>query len=70
MTDQVLHLQELGICSELLSGAVSREESAAILRRVKLGGDSNAQLPEIKLLYVTPERVAKSKTLLAAMQNV
>ncbi|GAK66384.1 ATP-dependent DNA helicase [Moesziomyces antarcticus] len=88
MTDQVLHLKEVGIESELLCGSTSREDSTAILKKIRhgtaLAGPSkranfNASASSepledhrtdgIKLLYVTPERIAKSKTCLSALQN-
>ncbi|CDW99752.1 hypothetical protein, partial [Sporisorium scitamineum] len=84
MTDQVLHLQEFGIESELLCGSTTREDSNAILKQIRLGtasdGRASASKPRdtswnqhqndgIKLLYVTPERIAKSKTCLSALQS-
>uniref|UniRef100_V5EYN9 ATP-dependent DNA helicase n=1 Tax=Kalmanozyma brasiliensis (strain GHG001) TaxID=1365824 RepID=V5EYN9_KALBG len=85
MTDQVLHLQEAGIKSELLCGSTSREDSNAILKHIRHGSDGNDASPSklkasgfsrsqhqhdgIKLLYVTPERIAKSKTCLSALQS-
>lgn len=77
MTDQVLHLQEVGIQSELLCGSTSREDSNAILKQIRDGSASTTrgsgwnqhQTDGIKLLYVTPERIAKSKTCLSALQS-
>ncbi|SPO31171.1 related to RecQ family helicase RecQL1 [Ustilago trichophora] len=93
MTDQVLHLQEVGIESELLCGSTSRDDSNAILKQIRHGTASDGraltssslssssssktrdsswnqhQADGIKLLYVTPERVAKSKTCLSALQS-
>ena len=99
MTDQVLHLQEVGISSELLCGSTSRDETNAILKQVRHGtasdnrftspsspfspspsasasaskagdfGGHRHQTDGIKLLYVTPERIAKSKTCLSALQS-
>lgn len=63
--DQMWHLREADVACEMLYSAATREESNDILRRVRTG-DSNV---EIKVLFVTPERVAKSKTLLAALQK-
>jgi ATP-dependent DNA helicase Q1 len=64
-TDQMWHLREASVPCEMLYSAATREESNDILRRVKTG----AAHEEIKVLFVTPERVAKSKTLLAALQK-
>ncbi|GAC93199.1 ATP-dependent DNA helicase [Pseudozyma hubeiensis SY62] len=84
MTDQVFHLQEVGIESELLCGSTSREDSNAILKQIRHGPASDDQQATvtasktrrnqhqtdgIKLLYVTPERIAKSKTCLSALQS-
>lgn len=81
MTDQVFHLREIDIESELMCSANSREESNEILRKVRNLGAGPAPSPSsssssynviqdgIKLLYVTPERIAKSKTLLSALQK-
>lgn len=65
--DQMWHLREAGISCEMMSSADSRDESNDILRRIKVGG--SPQQAEIKVLFVTPERVAKSKTLLSALQK-
>lgn len=89
MTDQVLHLQEVGIESELLCGSTSREDTNVILKQIRQGivsgtrtmasssssskssdsGWSQHQADGIKLLYVTPERIAKSKSCLSALQS-
>lgn len=63
--DQMWHLREANVACEMLYSAASREESNDVLRRVKMGEAQS----EIKVLFVTPERVAKSKTLLAALQR-
>ncbi|EPQ27856.1 uncharacterized protein PFL1_04600 [Pseudozyma flocculosa PF-1] len=111
MTDQVLNLREKGVECELLSGAISREQTTDILRRVRTG-DASTSTPSsassakkrkkvagsgsrtatkddededkgddeddergqgksdgIKLLYVTPERIAKAKNTLSALQK-
>lgn len=64
-TDQMWHLREANVPCEMLYSAASREETNDILRRVRAG----AAHEEIKILFVTPERVAKSKSLLAALQK-
>lgn len=63
MTDQVIHLRERHISCALLSSSVPKEEAQAILRCVRTGEN----MP--RLLYVTPERMVKSKQLLAALQQ-
>ncbi|UZJ51215.1 hypothetical protein CBS101457_000535 [Exobasidium rhododendri] len=63
--DQMWHLREAGVACEMLYSAASREDSNDILRRVR--SEESGEI--IKVLFVTPERVAKSKTLLAALQK-
>lgn len=62
MTDQVYHLRARDIPCALLSSAVPKEDAQVVLEAVRSGHN----MP--KLLYVTPERLAKSKTLLSALQ--
>lgn len=63
MNDQVMHLRERHIRCALLSSTVPKDQAQEILRQVRTGVD----MP--RLLYVTPERVVKSKQLLAALQH-
>lgn len=65
MNDQVYHLRERGVACELLCSSMPQPDTHAILKRVRTLADD---MP--RLLYVTPERIAKSKTLLSALQNV
>lgn len=65
MSDQVYNLRARHIPCALLSSTTQKEEAGEILRSIRDG-----RTPDVpKLLYVTPERVAKSKTLLAALQR-
>ncbi|CEH19587.1 atp-dependent dna helicase [Ceraceosorus bombacis] len=66
--DQCLHLREAGVSCEMMSSAVSREEASEILRRTKGAPKAGDKQEDIKVLFVTPERVAKSKTLISALQ--
>lgn len=69
-TDQCFHLQEAGIPCEFMSSSASRESANDILRRVRNAGlPSQSTADELKILFVTPERIAKSKSLLAALQK-
>lgn len=63
--DQMWHLREVGVACEMLYHAATREEGTDILRRIK----SEDSRDDIKVLFVTPERIAKSKSLLAALQK-
>ncbi|KDN53055.1 ATP-dependent DNA helicase [Tilletiaria anomala UBC 951] len=66
MQDQVMHLREAGIPAELMSSATLKEEINTIHRRIKNLGNTSDRL---KLLYVTPERIVKAKTLLSCLQT-
>lgn len=63
MQDQLQGLQELGIRTKVFSGSTDKEESKALLREV---GDPESGL---RLLYVTPEKLAKSKTLMNQLEK-
>lgn len=64
MTDQVYHLRERGVVCALLSSSMSSTDTQDILQRIR------TLAPEMpRLLYVTPERMVKSKTLLSALQR-
>ncbi|MES1909253.1 MAG: hypothetical protein MHM6MM_009687 [Cercozoa sp. M6MM] len=61
--DQVRHLQEKGVEAASLTSESTRKEQTAVRHEIK------ADRPRIKLVYVTPERVAKSKTLMSALEK-
>lgn len=63
MHDQVAGLEARHVRCALLASTTPKDEAAAVLRAVQDG----AHAPT--LLYVTPERVVKSKALLAALQR-
>lgn len=54
-----------------MSSSASRETANDILRRVRNTGTTtqSSSQDELKILFVTPERIAKSKTLLSALQQ-
>ncbi|XP_058117290.1 ATP-dependent DNA helicase Q1-like [Anopheles ziemanni] len=65
MEDQVWSLQKLGIEARMLSSSSEKadiNEIHKILSSVK-------QKPSLKLLYITPERMAKSKRFMTALQK-
>ncbi|KAI8971288.1 ATP-dependent DNA helicase [Trametes punicea] len=70
ITDQIMHLHEANVDAVMLTGATSRDESTRIYRRLHdmASGASNA--PDIKLCYVTPEKIAKSKTFTSALEKL
>ncbi|XP_034830734.1 ATP-dependent DNA helicase Q1-like [Maniola hyperantus] len=63
MEDQVRSLTNKNIPAMLMTSTSSKEDTAAALNALK---DKNTQ---IKLLYVTPERLAKSKRFMANLQK-
>lgn len=56
----------------MLTSALSKEESRAIFVRLNdaARSDAAASESEIKLLYVTPEKISRSKSLLASLQKL
>lgn len=65
MEDQIYALKKKGVAAELLSNNTDNE---AISRVHKLLADPGYS-SQLKLLYVTPERMAKSKRFMAALQK-
>lgn len=63
MEDQVRSLTLKNIPAKLMTSTSPKEETAAVLNLLK---DKNAP---VKLLYVTPERLAKSKRFMANLQK-
>ncbi|XP_045771475.1 ATP-dependent DNA helicase Q1-like [Maniola jurtina] len=63
MEDQVRSLTNKNIPAMLMTSTSSKDDTAAALNALK---DKNTQ---IKLLYVTPERLAKSKRFMANLQK-
>ncbi|KAI0699173.1 P-loop containing nucleoside triphosphate hydrolase protein [Cerioporus squamosus] len=70
ISDQIMHLQEAGVDAVMLTGATSKEESDRIYRRLQAMGSGPSVGPEIKLCYVTPEKIANSKKFQATLQRL
>ncbi|TFK49250.1 ATP-dependent DNA helicase [Heliocybe sulcata] len=70
--DQIMHLQEAGVEAVMLTGSVSKEETKRIYARLTspYGISDGRPSREIKLLYITPEKFAKSKTFQSMLTNV
>ncbi|KAJ1299658.1 hypothetical protein OPQ81_009110 [Rhizoctonia solani] len=78
--DQVMHLRENGIEAVMLTGATRKEETRSIMQRLAQAGKSkgivaadmaaSAKEREIKLCYVTPEKIAKSKTFTSTLEKM
>ena len=66
MQDQVDHLQKLNIKSFLINGEVTARQRAQIFQ--KLGDDHVERL--VQLLYVTPEMLSMSQTIISAFQDL
>ncbi|KAF0698286.1 Aste57867_11079 [Aphanomyces stellatus] len=62
--DQVAHLQALGIRVKMLSGGVSRAEQNEVYSNML------AKEVTIKLLYITPEKLAACKTLKQTLKHM
>lgn len=63
--DQLYSLRKRGIPAELLSAATEAETANRVHKFLNDSGYSS----QLKLLYVTPERMAKSKRLMSALQK-
>ncbi|KDQ25115.1 hypothetical protein PLEOSDRAFT_33722, partial [Pleurotus ostreatus PC15] len=69
--DQVHHLREAGVEASMLTGATSKDETNTIYARLRAMADGEVPSSrEIKLLYVTPERVAKAKRFLSILDKL
>uniref|UniRef100_A0A182PC96 ATP-dependent DNA helicase n=1 Tax=Anopheles epiroticus TaxID=199890 RepID=A0A182PC96_9DIPT len=64
MEDQVWSLERLNIRAQLLCSTTHKETVSQVHKEL-----SNKRPPTIKLLYVTPERLAKSKRFMTALQK-
>ncbi|KAJ7492759.1 ATP-dependent DNA helicase [Mycena latifolia] len=72
ITDQIMHLREAGVEAVKLTGGTPKPESRDIHNRL-LAMANNRRPPqekEIKLCYVTPEKIAKSKSFVAMLQKL
>ncbi|PPQ78009.1 hypothetical protein CVT25_015565 [Psilocybe cyanescens] len=72
MTDQILHLQEANIEAAMITSATSKPEKAEIIERLKKMADRKLGQhdKELKLIYVTPERMSKDKSFRALLQRL
>ncbi|KAJ3508401.1 hypothetical protein NLJ89_g5771 [Agrocybe chaxingu] len=72
MTDQILHLREAGIEAAMITSATSKPEKAQTLERMKMlaGRKLGPGQEELKLTYVTPERMSKDKSFRSLLQRM
>ncbi|WVQ69090.1 uncharacterized protein L199_007303 [Kwoniella botswanensis] len=66
--DQVRALKEIGVECVMMTGATSTPEQNEIYERMKAGPSGGRK--EIRLCYVTPEKVSKSKRLISTLEKV
>jgi bloom syndrome protein len=62
--DQVFHLQEAGVPCDFLSGSQSAFEANEVMSKVR------ADPPDLRVLFVTPEKVAASDSLMRALDTL
>ncbi|KAI9061598.1 ATP-dependent DNA helicase [Trametes sanguinea] len=70
IADQIMHLREVNVDAVMLTGATSREESYNIHQRLQAMASGASNAPDIKLCYVTPEKIANSKTFTSALEKL
>ncbi|KAL5514242.1 hypothetical protein ACEPAG_2330 [Sanghuangporus baumii] len=74
ITDQILHLREFGVEAVMLMGSTSKEESRDIYSRLAAAANSKNRNgmtgPEIKFCYVTPEKIAASKSFTSMLEKL
>ncbi|XP_043963511.1 ATP-dependent DNA helicase Q1 isoform X2 [Gambusia affinis] len=63
MEDQIMHLKSVGIPAVMLNASSSKEHSKLVL-----AGMTDVKVP-FKMVYVTPEKVAKSKLLMSRLEK-
>ncbi|KAK6782743.1 hypothetical protein RDI58_020539 [Solanum bulbocastanum] len=61
--DQVMGLAALGIPAFMLTSTTTKENEKFIYRALEKGGD------ELKILYVTPEKISKSKRFMSKLEK-
>ncbi|ORY27061.1 P-loop containing nucleoside triphosphate hydrolase protein [Naematelia encephala] len=65
--DQVRAMKDLGVECVMLTGSTSKEEQNEIYRRMESGSGHNGR--EIRLCYVTPEKISKSKRFISVLEK-
>ncbi|KIJ63080.1 hypothetical protein HYDPIDRAFT_176149 [Hydnomerulius pinastri MD-312] len=73
ITDQILHLREAGVEAVMLTGGTSKALANEIQQRLTSMASSRGggqQERDIKLCYVTPEKIAKSKGFMSLLRKL
>ncbi|KAI0052061.1 ATP-dependent DNA helicase [Auriscalpium vulgare] len=65
--DQILHLKEHNIEAVMLMSGIAQDEMRSIMRRLE---DTATSQGSVKLCYVTPERLSKSKNFMSMVQKL
>ncbi|KAF8873216.1 P-loop containing nucleoside triphosphate hydrolase protein [Mucidula mucida] len=71
ISDQLLHLHKAGVEAVKITGSTTKEENKRItsnLHNMALGKSQNVR--PIRLCYVTPEKISKSKTFQSLLQKL
>ncbi|KIJ15140.1 hypothetical protein PAXINDRAFT_180755 [Paxillus involutus ATCC 200175] len=72
ITDQILHLREAGVEAAMLTGGTSKALANEIQQRLTAMASARGggQQGDIKLCYVTPEKIAKSKGFMSLLRKL
>ncbi|KAH9830078.1 ATP-dependent DNA helicase [Rhodofomes roseus] len=71
MTDQILHLHEAGVNAVMLTSLTSRQEQSTIRQHlITMASDRCIPEKEIKLCYLTPEKLSNNKDLVAVIAKL
>ncbi|EIW68807.1 hypothetical protein TREMEDRAFT_12143, partial [Tremella mesenterica DSM 1558] len=65
--DQVRSLKDLGVECAMMTGATTKAEQNQIYEKIEGGSSKGGR--ELRLCYVTPEKVAKSKRFMSALEK-
>ncbi|KAI0674662.1 P-loop containing nucleoside triphosphate hydrolase protein [Trametes maxima] len=70
ISDQIMHLQEADVDAVMLTGATSKADTNEVYQRLQQMASGRSHTRDIKLCYVTPERIAKSKRFVSALEKL
>ncbi|CCL98046.1 uncharacterized protein FIBRA_00040 [Fibroporia radiculosa] len=71
MNDQILHLREAGVEAVMFTSSTSKEEAREIDNRlVAMAHGRSGSDADIKLCYVTPEKIAKNKAFMPLLEKL
>ncbi|KAM9824563.1 ATP-dependent DNA helicase Q1 [Neosynchiropus ocellatus] len=63
MEDQIMYLKSINVSAEMLNASSSKDQAKAVMAGM------TDQMSPFKLLYVTPEKIAKSKLLMSRLEK-